>query len=242
MNYLSLSLLACCSTALLSADLIAIRADYHAELAKNQTTFISEHTRATDKLIRTLTTLADTVTKRGNLAEASEAWREVLRFNVDNPSAREFFTALGTLERTLEDVSDPRPLPQFGGTDMALMKKAQPVRVPATLGDEVRMGPLPAGTKLLFQYQNGMWGTDGQLPSNPDDRGAPRDTRLALIDFGANPVKVITIIPPGTKDQPYQFTLATDVVDAGLWVVPRGKRRMMGNQGSVTYKIAASKK
>lgn len=233
-------------TGLAAAEPTDPASDYLTESAKAQEAFDASLSKATATAIKSLSTIATTAVKRGDMAEAAQAWKEVLRFDQQHADARAFFTATGNLEQVLEETSVPRPIPASASGGTKMPASALTVTVSPADNAERKLGPAKAGTTVVLQYANGTWTRGGGRrmlggPQNPDDATSDRFHRLAIVDCsGATPV-MLAMVPPGTSATPFTYQLTKDVAQLGLWIVPDNRTGVRTN-GAVTYKVAVKKR
>jgi hypothetical protein len=183
---------------------------------------------------------------------ASEAWKQVLLLDAANEEARKFFTAQGKLDAVLGEVAGHKGLligkgettPAKPALDPRLdMSGAKTVRIIAQYGQGYAIGNHRAGTVILLQYVSGSWSAsaNGKLES-PDAAATPADLRVELIEDSGNAPVALAVIPAGTADTPFSFTLERDVVGLTLRIKSQraaAARRLSTTtyQGEVSYKV-----
>jgi len=188
----------------------------------------------------------------GQADSAGEAWKQVLLLDAGNDEARKFFTAQGKLDAVLAELASHKGVligkgettPAKPALDPRLdMSAAKTVRIVAQYGQGYAIGNHRAGTVILLQYVSGSWAATatGKLES-PDAAATPADLRVELIEDSGNTPTALTVIPAGTADTPFQFTLERDVVGLTLRIKNQRAstvRRLNTStyQGEVVYKV-----
>jgi hypothetical protein len=188
----------------------------------------------------------------GQADSAGEAWKQVLLLDGANEEARKFFTAQGKLDGVLAEVAGHKGVligkgettPAKPVVDPRLdMSGAKSVRILAQYGQGYAIGNHRAGTVIVLQYVSGSWtaSANGKLES-PDAAATAADLRVELIEDSGNTPTSLAVIPAGTVDTPYQFTLERDVVGLTLRIKSQRAstlRRLTTNtyQGEVVYKV-----
>ncbi len=187
----------------------------------------------------------------GQADSASEAWKQVLLLDAANEEARKFFTAQGKLEEVLAEVAGHKgallgkgeTTPAKPAVDPRLdMGGAKTVRILAQYGQGYAIGNHRAGTVILLQYVSGSWAAtaNGKLES-PDAAATAAELRLELIEDSGNTPTALAVVPAGTADTPFQYTLERDIVGMTLRIKSQRAnaiRRMAATyQGEVVYKV-----
>lgn len=107
-----------------------------------------------------------------------------------------------------------------------------------------KIGLLKAGDQITLSYVSGTWKDHGRLATeNPDrpstnDDGSRSQLVIARAPQGYTPGAALAVVPPGTKTQPFTFT-----VSASEDVVLRIKENSdnKGNPGAVTYRLKVTR-
>jgi hypothetical protein len=174
---------------------------------------------------------------------AGKAWTQVLLLDAANDEARKFFTAMGKLDAVLAEVASHHGLligkgettPAKPALDPRLdMGGAKTVRILAQYGQGYAIGNHRTGTVILIQYVSGTWAatTNGKL-ENPDAAATDADLRVELIEDSGNTPTSLAVIPAGTVDTPFQYTLERDVV--GMTLRIKSQRAVNARRGTTTY-------
>jgi hypothetical protein len=177
----------------------------------------------------------------------ADAWKQVLQLEPGNEEARRFFTTLGKLDEVLSavqahhglligkgetTVAKPPPDPRL---DMSGAKLA---RIQAQIGQGYAIGNHRAGTSIVLQYVTGTWATSATAQvESPDAAASSADVRLEILEDSGNTPTSLAVVPAGTAETPFIFTLDRDVVGLTLRIhSQRGNRRTV-YQGEVQYRV-----
>ncbi|TWU67138.1 hypothetical protein [Crateriforma conspicua] len=100
--------LACVSTAngQDASELQDILADYRSKVSSMEREYVNNLTLARKQLIDHLSKYAKKVIASGEVEQASDAWKEVLRLDSDNASAKSFFRTLRILPAITEELAN----------------------------------------------------------------------------------------------------------------------------------------
>lgn len=242
------ALLLCCLAMAAAAEPVDPATAYHAEETKAKEAYDAAVAKANAGVVKSLTALAQSAARKGDVTESAAAWKEVLRFDRENADARAFFTATGNLDQALADTATPRALPVPGAASVKMPSNVQAASISPSVGGERNLGAAKAGSTVLVQYVSGEWGRGRATPQaaivleNPDDPASNGRIRCAIVDCSTQPPTLIATVPPGTATKPFAFQLPKDVAKLALWITPdtrQGPPR--ASEGSVNYKVAVRK-
>jgi hypothetical protein len=178
---------------------------------------------------------------------ASETWKQVVLLDSANEEARKFFTAAGKLDEVLAEVQEHHGLllgkgevtqPKAPPDPRLDMTGAKLVRIQAQIGQGYAIGNHRAGTTVVIQYVSGTWATSatGTLES-PDAAASSSDDRVELLEDSGNSPTSLAVLPAGTAEMPFLYTLERDVVGLTLRIhFQKGTRRTV-YQGEVQYRV-----
>lgn len=195
--------------------------------------------RATERTCTALVYAAQSAARRGDIAAATDLWKEILSIDEEHAKAREFFTAIGTLDAMIAEINTPvdllgNPLPPPPAVPLKTVLDTD-VTITANPAQTQALGALLAGTTLTLSYRDGTWNPKlggGRL--SPDDAVASKYYRLTVVDTSRKNPIIIAFIPPETANKPFTVTLTQDYDQTALMIHPPTSERMGGN---VTYHL-----
>ena len=181
---------------------------------------------------RTVAALSALAKRATTPTATAMAWEGVLALDRANGDARRYFQGQGNLDAVLAGLDGSDADVAGGGADSAKPEpRAAPVGakdppVPATVeppaitGKEFTiapepsvkgvLGPLPAGTTLVFQYVDGGWSPVKGKTRSPDASETPPPLHLR-VSGSANGVEgIIAVLPAGTAQTPATVRLKGD--------------------------------
>ncbi len=180
--------------------------------------------------VRTVGSLAALAKRAATPAAAAMAWQGVLVLDNTNAEARRYFQAQGTLDAVLAalDSTDGDP----AGSGVVSAKSADgavPVDVKATpagtptaaapplVGEQFTiapepnakgvLGPLAAGTTLVFQYVDGGWSPVKGKARSPDLSETPTPLHVRVTGSQDGSESILAVLPAGTAQMPYALRL-----------------------------------
>jgi hypothetical protein len=192
--------------------------------------------RLTERTLRSLLYAATSAARRGDIADASRCWKEVLRLDPEHEDARAFFAATGNLDEVITEVTTPVDL--FGNPVVTKRPPATPEPKVIDAATPTSLGNLAAGTKLTFSYLSGRWNPRvGLGMASPDDAKLPDSYRLVLAAQDARgTLLVLETIPADTSAKPFTVTLNQAITNAILCLNP-GPGAKNNLVGSITYAV-----
>jgi hypothetical protein len=198
--------------------------------------------------ITAIAAIAKQRAKANDLVGAEEAWRAVLGLDENHAEARKFFEAIGKLDAVLAGIKQASSIDLLGaaaGTADAGETAPRSVSIAGTVmpiaavpGRKASLGALKAGTVITVQYVNGTWGrmnNGDAVMRSPDAAVTPARFRLRLTADPANPDATLAVVPSGTAQSPYSFTLATDCEAFYLCMNQDGG--LENREGEVHYRV-----
>jgi hypothetical protein len=223
---------------------------------KLQKTYDDAEAREKARSVPALASLAKREAAQGNMAAASDGWRQVLILDPQHEEARKFFTATNQLDKILAEVAKHQgPFIGKGEPTVAKVEEAKvdmagarQVRVTAQHLTGSSLGSFKKGTVVAIQYVSGAWSAmnpDGAAKVNqsPDEPGvAAMNVAVLYMDSGNEPL-VLAQIPTGTAAKPFVYTLDRDVSGLTLRITgvkALGLRAMTYYTGDVRYLVKIS--
>jgi hypothetical protein len=194
---------------------------------------------------RSLATLTPVAKRtKGDAAEADVLWKLVLQLDSDNEAAREHFAANGKLPAVLASLRANRG-PLIGNGQVTVAKKEVPridmtgakaIRITSSFNSGYTLGSFKKGTVLIFQYVSGAWSgdneqNDSEKNQNPDAEASNAGNRVQLFVDSGNEEQILTVIPPGTAEKPFVYTIENDVVGLSVRIANRKGLRRLNNGG-----------
>jgi hypothetical protein len=106
--------------------------------------------------------------------------------------------------------------------------------------DSYKLGPVKAGDVITLQYISGSWKDHGRVPSdNPDSAKIEKlnGSRLVLAgpSRGGKPGELIAVVPHGTAQNPFVYTVQTPRDQVVLRIHLNSDNQ--ANPGSVVYQV-----
>ncbi|MBA3938454.1 MAG: hypothetical protein H0X38_13420 [Planctomycetes bacterium] len=181
---------------------------------------------------RTVASLSALAKRAATPAAAALAWQGVLVLDKANVEARRYFQAQGTLDAVLAGLDSAdgdlagagvvSATPGDGGVPAE--PKAGAAGAPAgdapplageqfTIAPEPNakgvLGPLAAGTTLVFQYVDGGWSPVKGKARSPDLSETPTPLRVRVTGSLGGTESILAVLPAGTAQVPYALRLKT---------------------------------
>ena len=182
---------------------------------------------------RTVATLTALAKRAATPAAAAMAWQGVLVLDKANVEARRYFQAQGNLDAVLAGLDSPDADLAGAGVvsatppDGAVPVEPKAAPAGAATGDAAPLageqftiapepnakgvlGPLPAGTTLVFQYVEGAWSPVKGRARSPDASETPTPLHVRVTGSQGSTESILAVLPAGTAQVPYALRLKSD--------------------------------
>ncbi len=220
-----------------AADPIDVELDrfYKAQDKANQE-FNEDLQKERDRAVRNILITIKREIKKAEPSVIDELYTLVLELDRQNEEARAYFTEKGSLDKIIAKlekktgilIGDGKTNVSAVNIDMPRidMTGAKEIRITSAFGTGYTLGNHRAGTTLIFQYVSGKWSGDNEKGDNaknqsPDDANSSEGNRVQLYIDSGNDMKVLTLIPPGTADKPFIYTLTEDIIGLSVRIANR---------------------
>jgi hypothetical protein len=181
----------------------------------------------TESYLKELTALRDTYMRSSRLKEAVQVDEEIKLVS----------QKLAAMSPVPALAAAPSP-----GGGKAVMREDK-ATIPANDPDGYKLGDLRQGDIITLQYVDGVWKDHGGIATeNPDTQTAKDPASALVIARGSakgKPGDVLTVVPGGTANKPFSYTVQTTRSDLVLRINKNSENPK--NPGKVSYHVKVTR-